>query len=390
MSSVTPSCMASDVCHVQNHGRYRRVLIFSSVYGIGGPETHLGNLCQLLVDKGSNVTWATRMADPNTPFVKHCEDMGVKAVGTPLSSTPGWERLSGLAARVLWPLWLGRRRFDVLYVIEATGLARTLARSVKPGGFVIWNQFGPWAYTAPKKSRRLVNRGVFHGVIVETAKQAEAFRQNYEVSLPVAVIPHLAQASVAPRRTVSCAQDGILRVAFLGRMVPDKQLFRLLDIWAQLNIGSSRLRFHGQGSDELKLREEIRRRGMGSEVEVVGPYDVTRDLVDIMADTDLVVLLGRAEGLPLTLIEAMSYGVPFVACDVASVADLAADNPDVRVVPMDNRAIAQAIEEMAHAIRAGHIRGERLQAYYRQRYSPEVLAPRWEQALLRPEEVFPR
>jgi len=107
-----------------------------------------------------------------------------------------------------------------------------------------------------------------------------------------------------------------------------------------------------------------------------------------MAATDLVVLPSETEGLPLVLLEAMAYGVPFVAGNVGAIASLAENNPDVRVVALDNTAFAEAIREMECEIRAGKIVGRRLQDYHRARYGHDRLAGLWSQALLEPEQFW--
>jgi glycosyltransferase involved in cell wall biosynthesis len=98
----------------------------------------------------------------------------------------------------------------------------------------------------------------------------------------------------------------------------------------------------------------------------------------------MVILPSETEGLPLVLLEAMAYGVPFVATDVGAVRTLAEDNPDVQVVPLDNEALIAAINDVATSIRSGRIRGGRLQEYHRSRYSYELLSKLWTEALLSP------
>jgi hypothetical protein len=80
--------------------------------------------------------------------------------------------------------------------------------------------------------------------------------------------------------------------------------------------------------------------------------------------------------------------VPFVATDVGAIRTLAQDNPDVSVVPLSDVALKLGIERMAYAIRSGQIDGRRLQQYHRQRYGYDLVASRWLQALLHPEEFW--
>jgi len=103
---------------------------------------------------------------------------------------------------------------------------------------------------------------------------------------------------------------------------------------------------------------------------------------------DLLVLPSAGEGLPLVLMESMAYGVPFVATDVGAIRSLARDNPDVSVVPLSDAVLQLGIERMARAVRSGQIDGRRLQQYHRERYGYDLVANRWLQALLHPEEFW--
>jgi hypothetical protein len=64
------------------------------------------------------------------------------------------------------------------------------------------------------------------------------------------------------------------------------------------------------------------------------------------------------------------------------------DNPDVCVVPLENEAIKQGVEQLARAVRADCIDGKRLQRYHAQRYSYDAIASRWVNAILYPREFW--
>jgi hypothetical protein len=120
----------------------------------------------------------------------------------------------------------------------------------------------------------------------------------------------------------------------------------------------------------------------------MGPYYGEEQLASIMERADLLVLPSHDEGFPLVLNEAAAYGVPFVATDVGAVRIWSEDNPDVRIVPLDNGAIKGGIEDLARGIREGTIRGDRLQQYHRRRYGFDVVAEQWLKALLEPEQYW--
>jgi glycosyltransferase involved in cell wall biosynthesis len=160
-------------------------------------------------------------------------------------------------------------------------------------------------------------------------------------------------------------------------------MYRLLDVWPTLQIRPATLDIYGDGRERLGLEKEVRRLGLEENIRLRGAW-TPEELPAIMDKTDLVVLPTEYEGVPLVLLECMAFGVPFVASDVGAISSLAEDNPDVCVVPLENRAIASAIQEMAIGIRSGKIRGDRLQEYHRKRYSHEELTRHWVSALIEP------
>lgn len=363
---------------------HKRILITARLYGAGGVETHLLNLCRLLVQQGAEVTLVSRVAQPTTPLVQVHQQIPLRLLTTPFAADLRWFRLSTMWAILVWPLLLQRKRFDVLYTLELSLFTRFLAFFVKPDGYVLYNKGG-----VPQAGDKLdpAGRDLLKGLIFESQLQAEAARSIFQLDIPVAALPFLGYvASPAPRRMGSV--DRPFRVAFLGRYHHPKGIYRLLDIWPQLDIGSARLDFYGYGPEQDRLIEAIRRRGMEGSVLVNGGWDGASGLAAILADTDLVVLPSEEEGLPVVLLEAMAYGVPFVATDVGATRTLAEDNPDVRVVPVDNGCLKGAIEEMVGRIRGGLVRGDRLQDYHRARYGYELLSQRWTEALLAPERFW--
>ena len=83
-------------------------------------------------------------------------------------------------------------------------------------------------------------------------------------------------------------------------------------------------------------------------------------------DVDAVVLPSDWEGVPVSLIESLAYGVPAVASDVGGVAELVGDGCGVLVPAGDQDALAHGIRRLLHSpplraevARAGRARVER-------------------------------
>ena len=359
------------ICGVPRLQR-KRVLVCSKFVTVGGVETHIVNLCRLLAQNGAEVTVVSRVARSEVPALDQLRRVPVRFIATPFQHGG---RVSTLWAMVFWPLRL-RRHFDILYTFDLTWFTGFLARFVRPGGRVLGANWGP---ARPDEMRPAALK-VLDGMLLESEFQAAPYRHL----LPAGAIPHLAQITSAARREPRYVD--VLRVAFLGRMDRNKGMHRLLDLWPTLAIQPARLDFYGDGWEFNRLASEIRTRALAN-VHLHGAYTPSA-LPEIYERTDLMVLPSESEGLPLVLMEAMAYGVPFVATDVGAIRTLAQDNPDVCVVPLDDAALKLGIERMARAIRNGQIDGQRLQQYHRERYSYDLVAGRWLQTILNPEELW--
>jgi len=364
-------------------GNPKRILINAQLYGAGGVETHLLNLSRLLVERGAEVTVAARIANPETPLIRERREIPVRLLTTPFARHARRFRLSTAWSAGVWPLRLKQGYFDLLYTIELSRFPRFLRRFVRRHGYMIGNRIGEPLGDSHQLDPNC--RPLLDGFIVESELQARPVRRSSN-GFPVAVIPLIASVRTVPPRQPRTLD--VFRVAFLGRYSRLKGVYRLLEIWPGFSGQRIRLDFYGHGEERDSLEREIRCRALDASVRVHDGWSSSEELAAIMAATDLVVLPSEMEGLSLVLLEAMAFGVPFVASDVGAIATLAENNPDVRVVPLDNAAIAQAIRDMESEIRAGKVIGRRLQEYHQARYGYERLASLWAQALLEPEQFW--
>jgi glycosyltransferase involved in cell wall biosynthesis len=122
----------------------------------------------------------------------------------------------------------------------------------------------------------------------------------------------------------------------------------------------------GNGPIEDEVRNEIDRLGVGPEVAWF-PY---RGAVDpYLAALDLFVLPSAWEALPLSLLEAMSCGLPIVATAVGGTAEAVEDGLTGRVVPHgDEAALAGALHDVLADADVRERMGEAGHARYEERF----------------------
>src|SRR5438105_2306726 len=228
-----------------------RVLITSRLYGAGGVETHLLNLCRVLVDHGAEVTLATRFARPDTPLLQVSREIPIRIMATPFASDLRWFRASTAWALITWPYLLDGG-FDVLYTLEVSKFTHFLAHFVRQDGFVIGNRAGE-----PLKDNQSLpdQTAALDGLIVESSVQAETARRALPAGVPVKAIPHLGYTSQPPPRSRKPTER--LRIAYLGRYDRAKGIYRLLDLWPDLDITPARLDYYGHGVEAENLRRTI-------------------------------------------------------------------------------------------------------------------------------------
>lgn len=109
----------------------------------------------------------------------------------------------------------------------------------------------------------------------------------------------------------------MLQILTIGRLSPVKNHAMMLDALSALTI-PFHARIIGEGECRAALEQKIIALGLESKVELLG--EVTRT-TEYLAETDLFLLSSNYEGLPLSVLEAMSFGIPVVATDVGGVSE---------------------------------------------------------------------
>src|SRR5437868_12882565 len=81
----------------------RRILISAELYGPGGAETHILNLCELARASQMQVTLVSRVARAGVPLVGAIDRLGIRHLTTPWARRGKALRLSQMWARIVWP-----------------------------------------------------------------------------------------------------------------------------------------------------------------------------------------------------------------------------------------------------------------------------------------------
>lgn len=132
-------------------------------------------------------------------------------------------------------------------------------------------------------------------------------------------------------------------VLFTGRLAPEKGLDVLLSAWPQVlaRVSDAYLILVGEGNQRLSLETQAQGLGLADRVLFVGGRE---DVLPYLKAADAFALPSYAEGLPVSLLEAMSCGLPCVATAVGGTSQLIRDGVTGCLVPVaDSQALAQGL-----------------------------------------------
>jgi 2-deoxystreptamine N-acetyl-D-glucosaminyltransferase/2-deoxystreptamine glucosyltransferase len=231
--------------------------------------------------------------------------------------------------------WLAARRYGCPLVATVHLSVRHAVRPVTPRGVLLQVAGGT------------VERWLLPGadaVIALTPSTARMLRRDGIPAGRVRVIP----PGHDPALFATAAADPFPglprpRVAYLGRLAPQKDVGTLLEAFARLAAGTQLLLI-GDGPDRAMLQR--RAQAFGSRVHFAG-FVPHAAVPAVLQHVDLLVLSSLYEDLSSALIEAMAAGLPVVATSVGGTAELVHDGVNgLLVAPRDPAALAAAVSRI--------------------------------------------
>lgn len=110
-------------------------------------------------------------------------------------------------------------------------------------------------------------------------------------------------------------------ILFLGRLVPEKGLRYLIEAYKQLET-DKKLVIAGGSSDTAEFEAELKNMASGESEIIFTGFVQGRVLEELYSNAYLYVLPSDLEGMPLSLLEAMSYGNCCLTSDIPECADV--------------------------------------------------------------------
>lgn len=162
------------------------------------------------------------------------------------------------------------------------------------------------------------------GLIVLSSTANDYFKSTYGVE--ASIIPNGIEARRPLSANEIATRWGLQRdsyVLYLGRLVPEKRADLLIDAFSRLNT-NKRLVIAGGGSDTSGFEASLRQQAASDGRVIFTGFVTGRPLAELYSNAYAYVLPSDVEGMPLSLLEAMSYGRCCVTSDIPECASVLA------------------------------------------------------------------
>jgi glycosyltransferase involved in cell wall biosynthesis len=240
-------------------------------------------------------------------------------------------------------------RADIVHSHEFTMAIYGAAAARRAGARHVITMHGGLYYSLKWRRRAALRWAVRRsdalvGVSAATAGALRHYLGDARVHVIPNGIPLRTGARDRVRRELAIA-PGELLIVSVGNLYPVKGHAVLVDALATLRERSGwRLAIAGRGEEEPRLRAQAAAAGIGDRIHLLGFRD---DIADVLAAGDLFAMPSLSEGLPLALVEAMSFGLPVVVSRVGGVPEVVTDGVEgLLVPPSDSAALAAAIRSL--------------------------------------------
>jgi len=312
---------------------------------VGGADLHIADLAEAQASRGAEVAV---VSIGNPEFAALLRDRGIESIEIASENMRTWYRLASravtqrrpeiihshgyradmMAATLRWHRYHGRPGHRPGFVMSLHGFVRTGVglRLLTHLNELCLRAADVIVATSTRETDRLARRG------------------HPTVFIPNGVRP----APRAPHGYLSSqlGLDGRRRVAFVGRLSPEKRPDLFLHMARRLAADHPDLVFVLIGGGPLtwpmrRLADEL---GLARRVAFTG---LRRDVGELLYGVDVLVCPSDTEGTPRAVVEAMTTSVPVVATNVGGLPDLITDGvTGVIVEPGSARLLADAVQRL--------------------------------------------
>ena len=181
------------------------------------------------------------------------------------------------------------------------------------------------------------------GLIVLSENVKQYFKKEYNrecIYIPNGIVKPQLEAANLITEKYGLEKDSYL--LFLARLVPEKGLHYLLEAFKDLNTDKKLVIAGGSSHSDAYVQEIKEIAGANPNVIMTGFVEGNM-LSELYSNAYLYILPSDVEGMPLTLLEAMSYGNACIVSDIPENVEAAGENA-ISFPKGDSKALNQALQ----------------------------------------------
>ena len=341
----------------------------------GGIERHVCSLAAAAAARGHAIRFLTTSNSLGAELRHDLDHPGI--------TFRELERPRGSAGSVLKIAWLlneVRRsrdtKWDVIYTNGQSGLSRLVWSAAGSGTRVIHHH-----HNAADVSEQATWARSFRHVL-QTAPELVGCSRATCAALNTAVarsdtrfLPYLTASPLAADQIVDRAPASPLRFGFCGRLIPEKGIDTILALAQDATLAD--LEWHIHGAGEVYPPSLF---AGNPRMFYHGAFHSTAEYARALLPLDALVLFStHNEGMPLSLIEGMSAGLPWIATNRGGTRELATSPADCLVAPAEagQSELVAGTRALADRIIAGGTSRRRQRASYDEWLAPPVVSALW-------------
>jgi len=139
-----------------------------------------------------------------------------------------------------------------------------------------------------------------------------------------------------------------IKLLYIGRIVEAKGVLNIVRAMARCSHLSLEMNLYGQGEDEDKLRSLIDELGLSSKVKFLGPVSGNSKEQALLSSSIFLYPSHYPEGVPYSILEALSYGLAVVCTDAGALGQLLEEG--VECVRVEKNSVDSLLFELENLV----------------------------------------
>ena len=198
---------------------------------------------------------------------------------------------------------------------------------------ISWEHFNFYSDLGVKRRKlgRVLAGKYADRIVTLTNEDREAFLENLNIK---SKIDYIYNPTPYPNEKKSLCESKI--AVAIGRLTAQKGFDKLLDIWKKIEEKNSEWELYiiGSGEDREKLLNQKESLNLKRVIFI----ENTKNIKEYYEKASIYLMTSRFEGLPMTLIEAQSFGLPIISYDIKTgPKDIVNDGEDGYLIENDNQ-----------------------------------------------------